>query len=308
MDRLQLSRLAVLAAVADHQSFRGAARELQIAPSAVSHAVSALEESLGVRLLARTTRSVRPTDEGLRLLERLRPALGGIEAALKGLQEGRDKPAGRLRVTMPRLAAEHIVAPRAGAFCALYPDIELELVCNDRFEDIVSAGYDAGMRLGESLESDMIAVKATAPLRGAVVATPSYFERFEPPLHPRDLIRHRCIRRRFSSGVIYRWEFEKDGQPTTVSVDGPLIMGDDRLVLAAALDGAGLAYLFDARLDNALEDGRLVRVLEDWCPPFDGFYIYYPSRRQMRPALRAFIDFFRFSGTGDPPSAMTAGK
>lgn len=296
MDRLQLSRLAVLAAVADHHSFRGAARELQIAPSAVSHAVSALEESLGVRLLARTTRSVRPTDEGLRLLERLRPALGGIEAALKGLEEGRDKPAGRLRVTMPRLAAEHIVAPRLGGFCALYPDIELELVCDDRFEDIVSAGYDAGLRLGESLENDMIAVRATPRLRGAVVAAPSYFERFEPPRHPHDLIRHLCIRRRFSSGVIYRWEFEKDGDALTVSVEGPLILGDDRLVLAAALDGAGLAYLFDARLDGAVEDGRLVRVLEDWCQPFDGFYIYYPSRRQMRPALRAFIDFFRLSG------------
>ena len=293
MDRIQLSRLAVLAAVAEHRSFRMAARELGIAPSAVSHAVAALEESLGIRLLARTTRSVSPTQEGRRLLESLRPAFSGIDAAVEALADTREKPAGRLRITLPRLAAEHIIAPRLGGFVTLYPDIELELVNDDRFLDIVEQGFDAGLRLGEHLEADMIAVKASSPRWGAVVATPAYFERHGKPQHPHDLVNYPCIRRRFSSGAIYRWEFEKDGQALTVGVNGPLILGDDRLVLAAALDGAGLAYLFGARLEGAMEDGRLIRVLEDWCPPFDGFYIYYPSRRQMRPALRAFVDYFR---------------
>lgn len=296
MDRIQLSRLAVLATVAERGNFRRAASELGIAPSAVSHAITELERSLGVRLLARTTRSVAPTDEGRRLLEALSPAFAGIGAALETLADTREKPAGRLRITLPRMAAEHVVAPRLGRFVALYPDIELELVSEDRFVDIVEAGFDAGLRLGEHLDADMIAVRASPPLWGAVVATPSYFEHFARPEHPDELAGHRCIRRRFSSGLIYRWEFEKDGRALTVSVDGPLILGDDRLVLEAALDGAGLAYLFGARLDGGLDDGRLVRVLEDWCPPFDGFYIYYPSRRQMRPALRAFVDFFRLTG------------
>lgn len=296
MDRIQLSRLAVLAAVAEHRSFRAAARELGIAPSAVSHAVTALEASLGVRLLARTTRSVAPTQEGLRLLDSLRPAFGGIDAALEALADAREKPAGNLRITLPRLAAEHLVAPRLGRFLDLYPDIAVELVSEDRFVDIVEGGFDAGLRLGEHLQADMIAVRASPPLWGAVVATDAYFERFGKPRHPHELEHHRCIRRRFSSGQLYRWEFEKDGQALTVAVDGPLILGDDRLVLSAALDGAGLAYLFGARLDGAIEEGRLIRVLEDWCPPFDGFSIYYPSRRQMRPALRAFVDFFRYPG------------
>jgi len=298
MDRIQLSRLAVLAAVAEHRSFRAAARELGIAPSAVSHAVTALEQNLGVRLLARTTRSVAPTQEGLRLLERLRPAFNGIDAALEALADAREKPAGRLRVTLPRLAAEHIIAPRVGAFLTLYPDIELELVNDDRFVDIVEEGFDAGLRLGEHLLADMVAVRAMPKLWGAVVATPDYFTRYGRPQHPQDLIHHRCIRRRFDSGVIYRWEFEKDGQALTVSVNGPLILGDDRLALIAALNGAGMAYLFGARLDGALEDGRLERVLADWCPPFDGFSIYYPTRHQVRPALRAFVDFFRYREIG----------
>lgn len=298
MDRIQLSRLAVLAAVAEHRSFRAAARELGIAPSAVSHAVTALEQNLGVRLLARTTRSVAPTQEGLRLLERLRPAFNGIDAALEALADARERPAGRLRVTLPRLAADHIIVPRVGEFLTRYPDIELELVNDDRFVDIVEAGFDAGLRLGEHLLADMVAVKAMPMLWGAVVGTPDYFARHGRPQHPQDLVHHRCIRRRFNSGVIYRWEFEKDGRALTVSVNGPLILDDDRLALIAALNGAGLAYLFGARLDGTLEDGRLERVLADWCPPFDGFSIYYPTRHQVRPALRAFVDFFRYRETG----------
>ncbi|MCZ4090692.1 LysR family transcriptional regulator [Sinorhizobium psoraleae] len=293
MNRTQLSQLAVLSAVAAHGSFRAAAKELGVAPSAVSHAVASLEASLGVRLLSRTTRSVAPTEEGRRLLERLRPALEEIAHALEAAAETRERPAGNLRITAPRFAADLILAPRLGAFLDRYPDIVLEIANEDGFTDIVEEGYDAGIRLGESLEADMIAVRVGPDLTSAVVAAPSYFERHGRPAHPRELAGHRCIRRRFSNGTLYRWEFEKGVEEITVSVAGPLILGEDRPIIKAALGGAGLAYLFESRVSEDIAAGRLERVLEDWCAPYAGPYLYYPSRRQMRPALRAFIDFFR---------------
>lgn len=296
MSRNQLSHLAVLSVVAQHGSFRAAARELGIAPSAVSHAVSVLEVRLGVRLLARTTRSVAPTGEGAALLERLRPALSEIDLALEQALEARDRPAGKLRLNVPRTAAELALAPRLAAFAAAYPDITLEIVSEDRFTDVVEGGFDAGVRLGESLQRDMIAVRIGPQLRGAVVAAPSCLAGREWPRHPRDLANHRCIRFRFSSGVIYRWEFEKEGEEIVMDVDGPLIVGEDRVIVQAALDGAGIAFLFEDYVRQPLADGRLVRLLEDWCQPFDGFFVYYPSRKQMRPALRAFVDFFRWRG------------
>ncbi|WP_284727992.1 LysR family transcriptional regulator [Sphingomonas psychrolutea] len=291
-----MSQLAVLATVAEARSFRKAAAELGIAPSAVSHAVAALEESLGVRLLARTTRSVAPTEEGRRLLETLAPALSDIDTALTALAEGRGRPAGPLRITMPMLAAEDLIIPRLGAFLNAYPEIELDVVTNDRFEDIVAEGFDAGLRLGEHLETDMIAVRASGLQRGLIVASPAYLAQHGRPQVPGDLIDHRCIRRRFSSGRIYRWELEKAGKMLAVDVRGPLVLSDQRLMRRAAIDGVGLAYLFDAKVDEDVREGRLIPVLEDWCPPFEGFFIYYPSRRQMRSALRAFIDFFKVSG------------
>lgn len=296
MNRIQLSQLAVLAAVAEGRSFRKASAELGIAPSAVSHAVSSLELSLGLRLLHRTTRSVSPTEEGRRLLETLAPALADINAVIDTLAEQGGRPAGPLRVTMPRLAAEDLIVPRLGEFLRLFPDIALEISTDDRFEDIVAKGFDAGLRLGENLEADMIAVRASAPWRGAIVGSPHYFEAHSKPRQPRDLLHHRCIRRRFSSGLIYRWELEKNGRSLVVDVQGPLILSDQSLIRSAAIDGAGLAFVFEQRIETDIAEGRLIRVLDDWCPPFDGFYIYYPSRRQMRPALRAFVDFFRFRG------------
>lgn len=296
MSRNQLSHLAVLSVVAQHGSFRAAARELGIAPSAVSHAVSVLEARLGVRLLARTTRSVAPTGEGAALLERLRPALSEIDLALEQALEARDRPAGKLRLNVPRTAAELALAPRLAAFAAAYPDITLEIVSEDRFTDVVEGGFDAGVRLGESLQRDMIAVRIGSQLRGAVVAAPSCLAGRALPLHPRDLATHRCIRFRFSSGVIYRWEFAKEGEEIVMDVDGPLILGEDRVIVQAALDGAGTAFVFEDYVRQPLADGRLVRLLEDWCPPLDGFFVYYPSRKQMRPALRAFVDFFRWRG------------
>ncbi|WP_429931462.1 LysR family transcriptional regulator [Agrobacterium vitis] len=293
MNRIQLSQLAVLATVAETSSFRKAAEELGIAPSAVSHAVSALEASLGVRLLARTTRSVAPTEEGRQLLQKLAPALADIGTALETLAENKSNPAGPLRITMPALAAEDLIVPRLGDFLGLYPDIQLELITNDQFEDIVEKGFDAGLRLGEHLEADMVAVKASGPISGTIIGAPGYFERHPLPLHPHDLMEHRCIRRRFSSGRIYRWELEKHGKQIAVDVPDVLTLADQRLIRLAALKGVGLAFVFDQRVDKDIREGRLIRVLEDWCPPFDGFYIYYPTRRQMRPALRAFVDFFR---------------
>jgi len=296
MNRTQLAQLAVLAAVSERRSFRAAAKELQIAPSAVSHAVSSLEESLGVRLLARTTRSVAPTEEGRLLLQRLKPALDEIGIALEAVTEASGRPAGNLRVTAPRFASDILLAPRLGEFLNRYPDITLEIANEDGFIDIVREGFDAGIRLEESLEADMIAVRASPNLTTVIAGSPDYFERHPKPLHPSDLVHHRCIKRRFTNGTIYRWEFEKDGQELVVAVDGPLIVSEDRLALVAALNGAGLAYLFDLRVEHELASGKLVRVLEDWCSPYPGPFIYYPSRRQMRPALRAFIDFFRYVG------------
>jgi DNA-binding transcriptional LysR family regulator len=293
MNRTQLSQLAVLASVAAHRSFRAAARELAIAPSAVSHAISSLEESLGVRLLARTTRSVAPTEEGRRLLDRLRPALDEISIAVDAAIETRDRPAGNLRITAPRFASDVLLGPRLGDFLNLYPDITLEIANEDGFIDIVEQGFDAGIRFEESLEADMIAVRFSSDLRTVIAGSPEYFQRYPRPLHPRDLAQHRCIKRRFSNGTIYRWEFEKDGRELIVAIDGPLIVSEDRLSLLAALGGVGLGYLFDMRVMNELAEGKLIRVLEDWCPPYPGPFLYYPSRRQMRPALRAFIDFFR---------------
>lgn len=296
MNRTNLSQLAVLAAVAQSASFRGAARELGIAPSAVSHAVSSLEARLGVRLLARSTRSVAPTEEGARLLERLRPALSEIDLALETAVEARDWPAGNLRLTVPRTAAHLTLTPRLGAFAAAYPEIVLEIAIEDRFTDVVEGGFDAGVRLGESLQRDMIAVRIGPDLRGAVVAAPDYFATMPKPRHPRDLVEHRCIRFRFSSGILYRWEFEKDGEEIEIAAQGPLILDEDHLIAQAAVDGAGLAFVFEPYVRAPLADGRLIRVLEDWCPTFEGFFVYYPSRRQMRPALRAFVDFFKVGG------------
>ncbi len=296
MNRTQLSQLAVLAAVAEHRSFRKAAAELSIAPSAVSHAVASLEESLGIRLLQRTTRSVAPTEEGSQLIARLGPALSEIASTLESISDRRERPAGPLRITMPMLAADELIMPRLAEFLHLYPDVELDLRHEDTFEDIVAQGCDAGLRLGEHLEADMITVRASGPWRGAIVGSPAYFAQMPLPQHPRDLIGHRCIRRRFSTGLIYRWELEREGKSLIVDVSGPLILSNQAMMRRAALDGIGLAFVFDRRVESDIADGKLIRVLEDWCPPFDGFYIYYPSRRQMRPPLRAFIDFYRFRG------------
>lgn len=299
MDRTQLAQLVVFVTVAETGGFRAAADRLGIAPSAVSHAISALESSLGVRLLARTTRSTLPTEEGRRLLARVAGPLSEVAAGLAETAEQADAPSGPLRLTMPLLAADMVIMPRLAAFTARYPRIEVDIRASDIFENIVESGCDAGLRLGENLEADMIAVAAGGPQRGLIVAAPAYFAQNAPPSQPRDLALHNCIRRRFGSGRIYRWDLEKDGRALSVDVHGTLILPQQELIHRAALQGLGLAYLFEDMVADDLRAGRLVCVMEDWCPPFAGFFIYYPSGRQMRPALRAFVDFFRHRPAAD---------
>lgn len=293
MNRIQLSQLAVLASVASHGSFRAAARELRIAPSAVSHAISALEESLGIGLLARSTRSVAPTEAGRRLLERLIPALDEIGSALGEVTDMRVKPSGVLRLSMPRTAAYMHLLPRLKDFTRAYPEITLDLSIQDRLVDIVAEGFDAGIRLNESLERDMIAVRMGGELRILVVATPDYFAEYGKPQHPDDLAAHNCIRFRFSSGRIYRWELEKAGQSLEMAVEGSVILDDSVLIKQAILQGTGIGFVFETLIRRELDQGLLETALEDWCPSFPGLYIYYPTRNHMRPALRAFIDFYK---------------
>jgi DNA-binding transcriptional LysR family regulator len=293
MQRAAVSDLSAFVAVATHRSFSRAAAELGLSPSALSHTVRSLEERLDLRLLNRTTRSVAPTEAGERLLERLRPALRDIDDALEDANAFRAKPAGRLRLNVPRSAALLLLAPVMTRFIKTYPQMRLEITTEDRLVDIVASGYDAGVRFGESVERDMVAVRIGPDLRMAVVGSPAYFRRHPKPLKPRDLHGHACIRFRLASGGIYRWEFEKKGEVLEVEVDGPLTLSDQQVMLQAALDGAGLAIVLESHARPHLKARQLVRVLADWCPPFPGYFLYYPSRRQVPAGLRAFIDMMR---------------
>lgn len=289
----QLPAVAAFARVAQHASFTRAAVELGVSPSALSQTVRALETRLGMRLLNRTTRRVGVTEAGAMFLQRVLPALEQLGAAFTELDELRGKPAGTLRLNLPRLAMRTIIMPLLGEFCRRYPEIRLEVIADDRFVDLVGEGYDAGLRLGESLAQDMIAVRATREQRIAVVGSPGYFRDNPVPRVPADLHEHPCMRFRFSSGATYRWEFGRDGQDFDIDVDGPLICNDNALMIAAAKQGLGLSHVMEDLVREDILSGALVRVLEDWCPPFPGFYLYYPSRAQMPLKLRVFIDFLQ---------------
>jgi DNA-binding transcriptional LysR family regulator len=257
----------------------------------LSQTIRALEARLGVRLLNRTTRRVGVTEAGALFLQRVLPALEQFTTAFSELDELRGKPTGTLRISLPRTAMTTIVVPLLRDFCGAYPQIRLDLIADDRFVDLIGEGFDAGIRLGERLAQDMIAVRATREQRSAVVGSPEYFERNPRPLQPADLHRHRCLRFRFSSGVIYRWEFGRAGQEFEMDVDGPLICNDNALMQTAAKQGLGLAHLMEDLVREDLASGELMRVLEDWCPFFPGFYLYYPSRAQMPLKLRVLVDF-----------------
>jgi DNA-binding transcriptional LysR family regulator len=279
--------------VAEERSFTRAGKLLGVSASAMSHAMRVLEERIGVRLLSRTTRSVAPTDAGEELLAQLRPALSEVRVALDRVAGLRKKPAGRVRLLVPRFAAGTVLAPKLGEFARKYPDVRLDVTTNDARMDIVAAGFDAGIHFGEYIEKDMIAVRVSPDHRPAIVGSPGYIKAHGKPKSPRDLLRHRCINFRHGDAGLYRWEFEKGRKSVSVAVSGPLIVDDENLVIQAALQGVGLAFISDERVTSHLESGTLVRVLENWCQPFPGFFLYYPSRRQQPPALSALIDTLR---------------
>ncbi|MFA7494799.1 MAG: LysR family transcriptional regulator [Acidithiobacillus sp.] len=293
MKRADLPALSIFATVARHGSFRGAARAEGISVSAISHAVRGLEESLGFRLLDRTTRSVAPTEAGRRLLEGLAPALASITDAVELAGEAGHQLTGTIRLSVPRSAAELVLLPLTLAFTRHHPGAAVDILVEDGLTDIVAGGFDAGVRFDESLEQDMIAVPIGPRQRAAVVGSPAYFETHPIPTTPHDLSDHVGIRRRFAGGALYDWEFEKDGMAMAVAMQGPITLNDDRLIIDAALAGAGLAYAFEGQVLESIGSGALLRVLEDWCEPFSGFFLYYPSRKLMRPVMRAFIDCIR---------------
>jgi DNA-binding transcriptional LysR family regulator len=291
MSRIAPNDLAVFVAVARHRSFRKAANELGVTPSALSHALRALEETLDVRLLNRSTRSVAPTEAGQRLLARVSPAFRDIEDAFEDLNDFRGSPNGNLRINAARASTEIILLPLVTRFLDAYPGVNVEIVVNNALVDMVSEGFDAGVRFGNVIAQDMIAVPLGGAQRSAYVASPEFFQRHPKPRIPRELNGLPCIRLRFESGRYYEWEFERDGVEVSVQANGHLTLGEQDLAIQAALDGAGIAFAFEAQVKDLVEQGRLVRVLDDWCPYYPGFYLYYSSRRQLPATLRAFVDF-----------------
>jgi DNA-binding transcriptional LysR family regulator len=297
MPRPNANDLTAFIAVARERSFTRAAARLAVSPSALSHAMRGLEERLGVRLLTRTTRSVTPTEAGERLLATLGPRFDEIDAALASLSELRDKPAGTIRLTAVEHAAETILLPALARLLPDYPDIKVEVAIDYGLTDIVAERYDAGVRLGEQVARDMIAARIGPDQRMAVVGAPSYFAARPTPRTPHDLAEHVCVNLRLPTrGALYAWEFEKDGRELHVRVEGQLIFNSTPIMLGAAMRGLGLAYVPQDLTEAPLAAGRLVRVLADWCPPFAGYHLYYPSRRQLSPAFALLVEALRYRG------------
>jgi DNA-binding transcriptional LysR family regulator len=297
MIRENINDLLTFVAVAKEQSFTRAATKLGISQSAISHNIRDLEERLGVRLLTRTTRSVAPTPAGERLLRTLGPAFDGVEAELSALSEFRDKPAGTIRLTTAEHAVDSILLPALKRLLPDYPDIKVEVTVDYGLTDIVAGRYDAGIRLGEQVAKDMIAVRIGPDMRMVVVGTPAYFTRRPQPHTPQELTAHDCINLRFAtSGGLYAWEFEKDQRELKVRVEGPLVFNGITQILNAALAGLGLAFLPEDLVQTHIAEGRLKQVLEDWCPHFPGYHLYYPSRRQPTSAFALLVDTLRYRG------------
>ena len=297
MARENLNDLPAFLAVARERSFTRAAAQLGLSQSALSHTIRGLEERMGIRLLTRTTRSVSPTEAGERLLQSVGPHLNEIEAELDAMSALRDKPAGSIRITTAEHAARTILWPALMSFLPDYPDIKIEIVIDYGLTDIVAERYDAGVRLGEQVAKDMIAVRIAPDLRMAVVATPDYFAARAIPKTPQDLTGHSCIKFRLPTyGGLLVWEFEKDERALNVRVDGQLTFNNGATILTAALDGFGLAYVPEDAAQPYVAEGRLVRVLEDWCPAFQGYHLYYPSRRQSSPAFALLVEALRYRG------------
>ena len=297
MQREDLFDLSAFATVAEEQSFTKAAAKLGTSQSALSHTMRRLEARLGVRLLTRTTRRVAPTQAGERLLKVLGPALDDIAAELASLGELRDRPAGTIRITTSEHAAHSVLWPALERLLPEYPDIQVELSISGNLTDIVAERFDAGVRLGESVDKDMVAVRIGPELRMAVVGSPAYWAAHPRPMVPQDLGGHRCINLRMpTSGGLYAWEFGKDGHELRVRVDGQLVFNSAPLLLRAAMAGFGLACVMEDHVRAHIAEGRLVRVLEDWCPPFAGYHLYYPSRRQPSAAFTLLVESLRYRG------------
>jgi DNA-binding transcriptional LysR family regulator len=295
MQRENFNDILAFLAVARERSFTRAAAKLGVSQSALSHTISGLEARLGLRLLTRTTRSVSPTQAGERLLRTAAPRFEEIEGELKALSELRDKPAGTIRITATDYPADTILLPKLAKFLPEYPDIRVEIIIDYGLTDIVAQRYDAGVRWGEQVAKDMIAVRIGPDMRIAVVGAPSYFAKRSPPKTPQDLTDHICINLHLPTyGGLYAWEFEKGGRELRVRVEGQLVLNGTTQVLNAALAGFGLAYVPEDLAQPHVGQGRLKRVLEDWCLPFSGYHLYYPSRRHSSPAFALLVDALRY--------------
>lgn len=293
MPKPTLADLTALNAIATHRSFRKAADELGLSPSTLSHMMRTLEENMGVRLLNRTTRSVSPTTVATQLLARIQPLLHELESAIAEVDEFRGRPSGTLRINAAEPAARLLLHRTLPTFLSTYPGMSVDLVTEGKFVDIVAEGFDAGVRLGESVPRDMIAVRFGGDVRFLAVASPRYLETHGAPQTPDDLSKHSCIQMRMPSGKLYRWEFEKHGQEVAVDVPGSLRLDHIELMTEAAANGIGIAYVPDRSARPYIERGELAPVLEDWCPAIPGLFLYYPGRRQMPPSLKAFIEVLK---------------
>jgi len=290
-------QLAIFSAVAQERSFTRAAARLGMSQPALSRAMRQLEDRLGVRLLSRTTRSVSPTEAGEHLLRVIAPRFEEIDNELALLSAFRDKPAGKLRITAGEHSAITVLHPVLAKLLPDYPDLNIEIIVDYGFTDIVAEGFDAGVRLGEQVAKDMIAMRIGPDMRMAVVGSPAYFTRYSKPVVPIDLMQHNCITLRMPThGGLYSWEFEKNGQPVNVRVEGQLVFNNIAMRLQAALQGLGLAYMPEDLVQEHVAQGRLIRVLTDWCEPFSGYHLYYPSRRQSSPAFTLLREALRYPG------------
>ena len=297
MPRANVSDLLAFLAVARARSFTHAAAQMGVSQSALSHTIRGLEERLGIRLLTRTTRSVAPTEAGERLLRNVGPHFDEIDAEIDALSELREKPAGTIRINSSEHAAETYLWPKLAQFLPHYPDIRVEIWADYTLADIVAERFDAGVRLGEQIARDMVAVRIGPEERLVVVGAPAYLAQRALPRHPRDLVQHRCINLRLpTSGGLYAWEFEKDGQELKVRVDGQLVFNALPPILKAALASFGLAFLPEELVRPHIAAGRLAALLEDWTPPFPGYHLYYPSRRQHSPAFALLVEALRYRG------------
>ncbi|WP_102958822.1 LysR family transcriptional regulator [Mangrovicella endophytica] len=307
MPQPSLADLTAFAAVARHRSFRQAADALGLSRSALSHTVIALERSLGVRLLHRTTRSVSPTEAGERLLQRLTPLFQDLDEALDEARGADGAVGGALRINCGEAAAEQLLRTAVPVFLNRFPAVELDLTTDGRLVDIVAAGFDAGVRLREAVPQDMIAVPFGGAVRFVAVAAPAYLDRFGAPATPDDLRQHRCIRQRLPSGKLYRWEFERHGQEIAVDVPGALMLDHSRLMALAAADGLGIAFVPDTIVRGEVAAGRLVIVLNEWSPKLPGVCLYYPGHRHVPAALRAFVDVLKEVDGATRPASRAEG-